>query len=120
MADKPAAEKTEQPTYRRLKKARDKGQVPQSQELPAAVSVAVLLMALALSAPGLLQWFMVQFKQGMSGDISIFADSDVFMSFINSKITASMLAMCPILAALCVGSVLSCVAVSGLNLRLRP
>lgn len=115
MAEKPAAEKTEQPTYRRLKKARDKGQVPQSQELPAVISVVMLLMVLALSAPSLLQWFMVQLKQGTSCETGVFADSEVFMSFVKSKITGSMLAICPILSALCVGSVLSCVAVSGLN-----
>ena len=115
MAEKPAAEKTEQPTQRRLKKAKDKGQVPQSQELPAAISVVVLLVALTLSAPGLLQWFMVQLKQGTSCEIGVFADSEAFMSFVKSKITGSMLAICPILAALCAGSVLSCVAVSGLN-----
>ncbi|MHC4763452.1 MAG: EscU/YscU/HrcU family type III secretion system export apparatus switch protein, partial [Planctomycetota bacterium] len=34
MAEKPAAEKTEQPTPKRLRKAREKGQVAQSQELP--------------------------------------------------------------------------------------
>jgi len=95
--------------------AKEKGQVPQSQELPAAVSIAMLLMVLALSAPGLLQWFTLQLKQGMSGEIGVFADSKAFMSFVNSKITGSMLAMCPILAALCAGSVLSCIAVSGLN-----
>lgn len=115
MAEKPAAEKTEQPTPRKLRKAREKGQVPQSQELPAVVSIVVLVAVLALSAPGLLQWFMVQLKQGVSGEIGVFADSDTFMSFVNSKITSSMLVMCPILAALCAGSVLSCVAVSGLN-----
>ena len=115
MAEKPVAEKTEQPTPKRLRKAREKGQVAQSQELPAAVSIAVLVMVLALSAPALLQWFIIQMKQGMSGQISVFADSKAFMNFLNTKIISSIVAMCPILAALFVGSVVSCVAVGGLN-----
>lgn len=115
MAEKPAAEKTEQPTPKRLRKAREKGQIAQSQELPAAVSIVVLVMVLSLLAPSLLQWFIVQMKQGMSGQISIFADSKTFTSFVNTKITGSILAMLPILAALVVGSVLSCVVVGGLN-----
>lgn len=115
MAEKPAAEKTEQPTPKRLKKAKEKGQVAQSQELPAAVSIVVLVMILALSAPSLLQWFMVQMKQGMSGEIGVFADSKAFINFLNTKITSSISTMFPILAAIFVGSVLSCVAVSGLN-----
>ncbi len=115
MAEKPAAEKTEQPTQKRLKKARDKGQTAQSQELPAAVSIVVLVMILSLLAPGLLQWFIVQMKQGMSGQTSMFADSQTFISFFNTKITGSIAAMLPILTALVAGSVLSCVVVSGLN-----
>ncbi len=115
MAEKPAAEKTEQPTPRRLKKAKEKGQVAQSQELPAAVSIVVLVIVLALSAPALLQWFIIQMKQGMSGQISIFADNKAFINFINTKIVSSTIAMCPILAALFVGSMLSCIAISGLN-----
>jgi len=115
MAEKPAAEKTEQPTPKRLRKAKEKGQVAQSQELPAVVSIVVLVMVLALSAPTLLQWFIVQMKQGMSGQISVFADSKAFVNFLNTKIISSTVAMCPILAALFVGSVIACVAVSGLN-----
>ena len=63
MADKPVAEKTEQPTPKRLRKAKEKGQAAQSQELPAAVSIVMLVMVLALSAPALLQWFIMQMKQ---------------------------------------------------------
>ena len=115
MAEKPAAEKTEQPTPKRLKKAREKGQVAQSQELPAVVSIVVLVMVLALSAPALLQWFIMQMKQGISGQTGVFADSNAFADFLNAKIISATCAMCPILAALCVGSVVACVAVGGLN-----
>ncbi len=115
MPEKPAAEKTEQPTEKRLEKAREKGQVAQSQELPAAVSIVVLVMVLAMMAPALLQWFAFQMKQGMSGEIAIFADSKAFTSFFNTKITSSLFIVFPILAALFAGSILACVAISGLN-----
>jgi flagellar biosynthetic protein FlhB len=125
MPEKPATEKTEQPTPRKLKKAREKGQTPQSQELPAAVSIVVLVMILALIGSNLLQWFAVQMKQGMSCQNAVFANNKAFINFFNTKITNSMLVICPVFAALFVGSVLACVAVSGLNfapqsLRLRP
>ncbi len=115
MPEKPAAEKTEQPTHRRLRKAREKGQVAQSQELPAAVSIVVLVIILALSAQDLLQWFITQMKQGMSCETAVFADSNALINFLNAKITSSLSLIFPILVALSVGSVLSCVAVSGLN-----
>ena len=115
MAEKSAAEKTEQPTPKRIEKAREKGQVAQSQELPAAVSIVVLLMALSLSAPALLQWFATQMRQGMSGQVDVFADSTAFINFFNAKIVSATFIICPILGALLVGSVLSCVVVGGLN-----
>ena len=115
MPEKPAAEKTEQPTQKRLMKAREKGQVAQSQELPAAVSIVVLVLILVLFAPTLLQWFVTQMKEGMSGQVGVFADSNGFMHYFNAKIASLTLAIFPILGSLFAGSVLSCVAVSGLN-----
>ncbi|MFC1677892.1 flagellar biosynthesis protein FlhB [Planctomycetota bacterium] len=115
MAEKPAAERTEQPTAKRLRKTREKGQVAQSQELPAVMSVVVLVLVLAISAPSLLQWFSVQMKHGMSGDTNVFASSRTFVSFLNTKIVSSMFILFPILGALFAGSVVSCIVVGGLN-----
>jgi flagellar biosynthetic protein FlhB len=115
MAEKPAAEKTEQPTPRRLNKARQKGQVPQSQELPSVATLMMLLIVLSLLAPDLMQWLTMQMRQGMSCGTGILADSKKFMNFINTKIVGSLLVICPIFMALFVGSVLANIAVSGLN-----
>jgi len=115
MAEKPAAEKTEQPTPRRIAKARQKGQVPQSQELPSVVILIVLLITVALLAPELMRWFTAQMRQGMSCQTSIFTNSKNFIDFINAKIINSTLIICPILTALFIGSVLANIVVSGLN-----
>ena len=48
MPEKPAAERTEQPTQKKLEKARKKGQVPQSQELTSIVTLLALIVILAL------------------------------------------------------------------------
>lgn len=115
MPEKPATERTEQPTPRRLEKAREKGQVPRSQELTSIVTLLALIAALALLSPSMLRWFIVQVKHGMSSEIGVFADSKSFLNFFNAKIVDSILIACPILAALFAGSVLACVAISGLN-----
>ncbi len=115
MADKPAAEKTEQPTPKKLSKAKEKGQSPQSQELMSFVSILVLVTMTALMAPSLMRWFTVLIKQAMACDNAVFADSKAFINFINMKIVDLILVVCPIFAALSVGSVLAGVAVSGLN-----
>ncbi len=115
MADKPAAEKTEQPTAKKLSKAREQGQVPQSQELMSAASIVVLVTMVALSAPKLMQWFTMQMRQGMSHSDAVFANSKTFIGFFNAKITDSILVISPILAALCAGSIVTGVAISGFN-----
>ena len=115
MAEKPAAERTEQPTPRRLKKASERGQVAQSQELPAAVSIVVLVLMLALTGRGLLDWFGGQMQSAMTGDNGVFADSRTFVKFANGQIANLLMVIAPICGALLVGSVLACTAVSGVN-----
>jgi flagellar biosynthetic protein FlhB len=115
MAEKPATEKTEQPTPRRLSKAREKGQSPQSQELMSFMSILVLVIILTFLSNGLVQWFAVLMKQGISGETSVFSSSKAFANFINTKIIDSVTVLCPIFAALCVGSIIGGVAISGLH-----
>ena len=115
MAEKPAAEKTEQPTPKRLAKAREKGQVPQSQELPSVVTLLALVITVALLTPSLMQWLIMQMRQGLSCQNSVFANSGAFLNFFSMKIVSSIVVICPILVILFVGSVLSCIAVSGLS-----
>ena len=110
-----AAEKTEQPTPKKLSEARKKGQVPQSEELTSFVSIVVLTAMVFLLAPNLLNWFIFQVRQGLSCDNRIFADSKVFMNFYNSKIADSLFIVSPIFAALFAGSAIAGVVVSGLN-----
>jgi len=115
MPEQPATEKTEQPTPRRLQKAREKGQVPQSQELASTVTLCMLVLMVAFLAPSLLQWFTVKIKLGLSGQANIFADSRTFIHFINAKVIDSILIISPILAALLAAAIAAGVAISGFN-----
>ncbi len=115
MAEKPAAERTEHPTPRRLSKAREKGQSPQSQELMSFIAILVLVSAVALLAPGMIRWFSELIRQGMSGEVSVFSDSGSFINFINRNIIDSVFVMSPVLIALCVGSIVGGIIVSGLH-----
>jgi flagellar biosynthetic protein FlhB len=115
MADQPATERTEQPTPRKLGKARDKGHVPQSQELISAVTLLVLIAMLALSGPNLLQWIELEIKHGMSCENEVFANRNTFIGFASSKLIDLFLVIIPILIALVAGAVLAGISVSGLN-----
>lgn len=115
MADRSAAERTEDPTPKRLSKARGKGQVPQSPELMSFMSILVLVTMVALLAPSLMRWFTMMMEEGMSCDRAIFANNRVFVGYINRKIIDWMLVVWPIFAALCVGSAVGGILVSGWN-----
>jgi len=113
LADSSASEKTEQPTYKRLRKAREQGQVAHSEELPSVVAILSLVLILFFFAPTMLQWFIQQLKLGLSGQNNIFTDNETFISFFNSEITSTISIMFPVFAALIVGGIVSCLVVSG-------
>jgi flagellar biosynthetic protein FlhB len=119
MAEKPAAEKTHYPTFRKLEKARQKGHLPQSQELTSVVTLLVLIAMVALLGQSLTQWFIVQIRHGMSCERFVFADTEAFLSFINGKTADLILVILPILVALFAGAILAGAAISGLNFSPR-
>lgn len=114
MADS-AADKTEQPTPKRLGEARGKGQIPQSQELTAVVTLMVLISMVTLFSPNLMQWFQMEVKDGMSCEVGFFADSKSFLEFVHRKLINLGLIISPILAVLCVGSLAAGIVVGGFN-----
>ncbi|MHC5074810.1 MAG: flagellar biosynthesis protein FlhB [Planctomycetota bacterium] len=113
--EKPAAEKTEQPTQRKLRRAREKGKLPQSEELPGVITLLMLVGAVALLAPMMINWMTTQMKDGMSCQTAIISDSGSFIHFMNSKIRSMIVFISPIFAALAVGAVMANIFVSGLN-----
>ena len=104
MADKPASERSEQPTGKTLGKARSKGQVPQSQEFLSFVSIIALVAMVAVTGSSITQWCTGQLEQGMSCDTSPFASSKAFLGFLNSKISESVVVIMPICGALCLAA----------------
>ncbi len=117
MADKPAAEKTEQPTPRRLNKAREGGQVPQSQELGTAFTLVALLVALVTLGPNLLEWCKTKLEEGLSSasPSSAFSDNQAFLHLVHNDTIDVLTMLLPILAILSVGGVLAGAVVGGLT-----
>lgn len=115
MPEQPAAERTEQPTPRKLQKAKDKGQVPQSQEVSSVATLIILIAMIAFMAPSISNWCQTQLKLGFSCDNSVFSDSQNFLNFFNARFQDSIVLIIPILAAITVGSVLASITISGLN-----
>ena len=65
MADQPASERTEEATPHRLQKARQEGKIAQSQDVPTAMMLAVLLGVLVLSAPTIFHWMAAEVRAGL-------------------------------------------------------
>jgi flagellar biosynthesis protein FlhB len=115
MASKPAGERTEHPTPKRLQKSRSEGKVAQSQELPSALTLLALILILWLMGPNLLEWFSAEVRGGLACQRGVFSDPDSFIHFINTKIIDSAVMTLPILLGLTAAGVAGCVAVGGFN-----
>jgi flagellar biosynthetic protein FlhB len=113
--ERPAAEKTEQPTQRKLKRAREKGRLPQSEELPSVITLLMLVACVALLAPMIMNWMTMQMKDGVSCQTAAFADTKAFINFLNTKLTSMIVFVCPMFAALAAGAVMANMFLSGLN-----
>ncbi len=107
--------KTERPTPRRLEKAREEGQVPQSQEMLSAVTLLALVGSSALLGPWFVQWSKTQIREGMSCQVSMLANTQAFNSFISQKIIDALLVISPFLLILMLAGVSGSILVSGLN-----
>ncbi|MBL7139324.1 MAG: flagellar biosynthesis protein FlhB [Planctomycetes bacterium] len=112
MADS-AAEKTEPPTPGRLRKAREEGRVPQSQELALALTLGMLLVALGLSAGGIWQWFAEQMTAGVSFGADHRLDVGRVSALLSARGWDALMTIVPFMVALGVASVASGLLVGG-------
>lgn len=119
MADKPAAEKTEQPTPRKLSKARQEGQVAQSQELVSAVTLMVLILSVTFMGRPLLAWFESCVESSVSEPIDAFRDAGAFASYMNAQIIDAVVLILPILIVLSLAAIATSLAVGGFVLSTK-
>lgn len=115
MPEQPAAERTEQPTARRIQKARIKGNVPQSQECTSVATLIALIGILTLLSRWIANWASMLAREGFSCERRFFSSSDSFIDYINTKIADSMFISIPVWFTLAAGVILATLAVSGPN-----
>jgi flagellar biosynthetic protein FlhB len=107
--------RTEQPTARRLEKAREKGQIPQSQELGSAATLVCLLGAAVLAGPWFVEWADEKVREGVSCRTEALSSLPAFTAFMHERIVESMMIMAPFLLALTVGGTAAAILMGGLN-----
>jgi len=113
MADRPASERTEPPTPERLRKAREEGKVPQSQEMSAALALGTLLVATSLAGPALWRWFARLVAEGCTFDLAGSFDTESVIHLLRDKGTEALVALAPFMIAMSASAVLGSVVVSG-------
>ena len=89
--------------------------MPRSEEFSSLVSIVVLVAMLAFLGSSLTEWLLVQTREGLSCNTSLFRNSGAFLNYINGKIVDFTVVTLPIYAALCVGGIFAGLVVGGLN-----
>src|SRR5574343_1310914 len=105
MSSSDDSEKTEQPTGRRLQKAREEGQVPRSSEMPAAgVTIAATAVLVGLGG-WLVHRLSVVFANGFRFDRKTLDSPSLLPSTFGSQMSEGLFLILPVLAATAVAAI---------------
>ncbi len=111
--DQSSADRTEEPTPERLRRAREEGQFPESKELPSALLITALLLLLAGMSRVLYEYFYALVSDSLTFDAVGPGTSNDFMQIFGDKARATMLILVPFFLMGMAASVLSSMLVSG-------
>jgi flagellar biosynthetic protein FlhB len=107
-------ERTEQPTARRLRKARDEGQVPRSAEAPAAGVVIGALLVITLSGSWMAQRLADHFASGFRFDRKTLDQPALMMTAFADQMSSAFVAILPVLGVTLLMAIVGSVASGGL------
>ena len=119
MAEKSGAEQTEEPTARKLRNARDDGQVARSVELPAAAVTIGAILVMYFIGSAWMSRVATIFAQGFTFDRKTLDNPDLLITAFASQIGESFLLIIPILGVTAVLAVLSSGATGGYLFSLK-
>jgi flagellar biosynthetic protein FlhB len=120
MADDSAQERTEEPTARRLQKAREEGRVARSVELPAAVVVIGSFLLLMVSGGWLMRRLADVFAAGFSFDLRTLAQPLGLPTVFARQLLDAFVLFAPLLALTMVLAVLASGLTGGFLFSLKP
>ena len=119
MAESSAAERTEQPTARRLQKARDEGRVARSTDLPAAAVTIVSMIMLSLSGAWFISGMAGLFKGALSMDRKALVTPEVMLHESASQLMAGLGYALPIMLVTLVVAFVSSTVTGGFLFSLQ-
>lgn len=113
MAEESDLEKTEQPTPRRLEKAREEGQVPQSRELSTFLVLISGITGLWLMGDWFSGRILSVLRQGFSFDRAVAFDTRLMMSGMGDLFTQVLLTLLPLFGILVIAALAAPIMLGG-------
>lgn len=113
MAEKPAQERTEQATPKRLQQAREKGQIARSRELTTAVVLLTSAAGLFLIGSGMISGMLEVMRDGFQSPRADIMDPSAMLLKLEQAIASSLLYMLPFFAVVCAAALLAPMALGG-------
>ncbi len=114
MAESDGAERTEQPTAKRLREARERGQVPRSRELGGAVTLGASMLLLSLAGAPMARAIMHWLKESLTIATPNLAPSRLLPQ-VGSELISMALIIAPLFAVGVLAAVASPMMVSGVS-----
>ena len=119
MAEKSSAEQTEEPTARKLRNARDEGQVARSVELPAAAVTIGAILTLFMMGGFWIKQMAEIFASGFKFDRKSLDNPDLMVTAFAHQIGEAFLLIVPVLLVTAVMAILSSGATGGYLFSLK-
>ena len=119
MAEKSSAEQTEEPTARKLRNARDEGQVARSVELPAAAVTIGAILVLFLMGGYWIKQMAEIFASGFKFDRKFLDNPDLMVTAFAHQLGEAFLLIVPVLLVTAVMAILSSGATGGYLFSLK-
>ncbi len=119
MADS-SLEKTEQPTGKRLSKAREEGNIPRSMDLAAAAITIVSMIILTLSGSWMFKGMVDLFKSGLSFDTKAIQSPHAAFSIAAEQVFLAGGFVLPLILMTAVVAIAASLSMGGFNFTLKP
>lgn len=100
-----AAERSQQPTPRKLQRARQKGRIPRSKELGSVSALVALLVSIAFLAPFMVNRMSQILTEGLMANTGALGSEEAFVAFFREVLVQVMVLTVPTMAVLMVATV---------------
>ncbi|WP_020650230.1 flagellar biosynthesis protein FlhB [Solimonas variicoloris] len=112
-------QRTERPTPKRLREARERGELPRSRELASAVVVGTGVLLLMAAGPGIAARSASWLKRALQPDAALLADPERLLAWAGTLFAQGFLIVLPLLVAGLVAAIVGPLLLGGWNFSVK-